>query len=163
MVDEPLIASRCRSPNKIYNPSKLEKHRELVRWAIDGEYRYFLNGDPLTRRLTDLQVTQRHKADNTAKRLVLNLAGPFLDKGRNIICDRFFTSCNLAEELLRRQTTYVGTTSKTKRDIPPTLYSNLPVSTSKFVFGGNNKKKYFAGVSSKTQPQGFPSFNNASC
>ena len=140
VVDEQLIASRCRSPNKIYNPSKPGKYGELVRWVVDGEYRYFLNGDPLTRRPTDPQAAQRHKTDNTAKMLVLNLARPFLDKGRNITGDRFFTSFDLAEELLRRQTTYVGTMSKTKREIPPTLHSNLPVSTSKFVFGGTNKK-----------------------
>lgn len=113
-----------------------------------------MNGDPLTRRPANPQAAQRHKADNTAKRLVLNLAGPFLGKGRNITGDRFFTSHDLAEELLRRQTTYVGTISKEKHDITPTFHSNLPLSTSKFIFGGNNYKITLQAYQAKSKHVG---------
>lgn len=139
-IDEQLISSRCRSPNKVYNPMKPGKFGELVRWCVDSDYRYFLNSDPLTKRPDNEHAAAEHKINNTAKQLVLNLAGPFLDKGRNITADRFFTSKAIAEELLQRRTTYVGTIARNKREIPPMLHSKMTPGESKFVFGGTDKK-----------------------
>ena len=72
----------------------------------------------------------------------MTLSEPFLDKGSNITADRFFTSKPLAEELLRRRTTYVGTIAKNKREIPPILHNKMVQGQTKlnFVFGGINNK-----------------------
>uniref|UniRef100_A0AAV2L2K5 PiggyBac transposable element-derived protein domain-containing protein n=1 Tax=Knipowitschia caucasica TaxID=637954 RepID=A0AAV2L2K5_KNICA len=44
---------------------------------------------------------------------------PFLDKGRNVTTDNFFTSLSLAKRLLERKTTILGTVNKIRREIPP--------------------------------------------
>ena len=139
-IDEQLVASRCRSPHRIYNPAKPGKYGELVRWCADASNRYFLNGSPLTKRPSDPEAAIQHRDSNKAKNLVLDLCAPFLDEGRNVTGDRFFTAVDTAEELLRRRTTYLGTMTKNKRDIPPTLHETRPKYDSTFVFGGERKQ-----------------------
>ena len=78
------------------------------------------------------------KEENKAKNLVLTLSEPYLDAERNITVDRFFGSQELAEELLRRRTTLVGTLATNKRHIPAGLIpSNLNATI--FCFGGPNQ------------------------
>ena len=139
-VDEQLVASRCRSPNRVYNPSKPGKYGELIRWCADADYRYFLNGLPVTKRPNDADAAHEHKIENQAKNIVMTLTNPFLDEGRNVTADRFFSSVPLAEALLQRKTTLVGTMMKNKREIPPILHEKMEKYESAFVFGGHGKK-----------------------
>ena len=138
-IDEQLIASRCRSPNRVYNPSKPGKYGELVRWCTDAKNRYFLNSSVLTKKPADGNAARIHQESNKAKNLVLNLARPFLNSGRNITADRFFSSVDVAISLYEKRTTYVGTLTKNKRDIPPALHVKQENFESKFVFGGPRK------------------------
>lgn len=64
----------------------------------------------------------------------MNLCEPFLDEGRNVTADRFFNAVDTAEELLRRRTTYLGTTTKI------VLYETRSKYHSNFVFGGERKQ-----------------------
>ncbi|XP_026993012.1 uncharacterized protein LOC113636841 isoform X2 [Tachysurus fulvidraco] len=48
----------------------------------------------------------------------MRLMEPFLDKGRNVTTDNFFTSLSLAHKLLSRKTTILGTVNKIRREIP---------------------------------------------
>lgn len=139
-VDEQLVASRCRSPHRIYNPSKPGKYGELIRWCCDSNVRYFLNGDPLTKRPTNIDSAAMHKEANKAKNLVLSLSEPFLDKGHNVTGDRFFSSLDIAETLLQRRTTYVGTVATNKRHLPPVLHETKERFQSTFVYGGSAGK-----------------------
>ena len=139
-IDEQLVASRCRSPHRIYNPSKPGKYGELVRWCTDAKNRYFLNGSPLTKRPEDSVAAEVHKESNRAKSLVMNLCGPFFNDGRNVTGDRFFTSMDVATELLNRNTTYLGTMQKNKRDIPAILHEPREQFDSIFAFGGDRKR-----------------------
>jgi len=50
--------------------------------------------------------------------IVMNLTGRWLQSGRNTVCDNFFTSVPLAEELLEEHTTIVGTLPKNKVELP---------------------------------------------
>lgn len=139
-VDEQLVASKNRSPHRIYCPQKPGKYGELIRWVCDSYYNYFLSGFPLTKRPQDEQAAADHKEKNKAHSIVMNLAEPFLDSGRNITADRFFGSQALAEDLLARRTTYVGTLASNKRFIPDELRTETQLYESKFVFGGQNKQ-----------------------
>ena len=53
--------------------------------------------------------------------VVLNLTAPFLGKGRNITCDNFFTSTNLAKLLSSKKTTIVGTVNRIGSEIPKVI------------------------------------------
>uniref|UniRef100_A0A3B5BKY0 PiggyBac transposable element-derived protein domain-containing protein n=1 Tax=Stegastes partitus TaxID=144197 RepID=A0A3B5BKY0_9TELE len=58
----------------------------------------------------------------TEKRLfdhvVMKLMEPFMDKGRTVTTDNFFTSLSLAQQLLSRKTTLLGTVNKSRRELP---------------------------------------------
>ena len=148
-VDEQLVASKCKSPHRVYCPKKPGKYGELIRWLCDSQYNYFLNGNPVTKKPADPEAAVNHQAANKTKALVLRLAEPFLDCGRNITGDRFFSSKELAEELLERRTTYVGTLMFNKRCIPEEIRSQTDRYESKFVFGGANKQVSLQGYQVK--------------
>lgn len=139
-IDEQLVASRCRSPHRIYNPSKPGKYGELVRWCTDATTRYFLNGSPLTKRPEDVVAAEAHKQSNRAKSLVIDLCGPFFNEGRNVTGDRFFSSMDVTTELLEKNTTYLGTLKKSTRDIPAVLHEPREQFESSFAFGGDRKR-----------------------
>ena len=79
----------------------------------DVDSKYFCNGFPYIGkddlRPDDVQVTEH---------VVLKLADPFLNEGRNITADNYFSSMKLAEKLRVAKTSYVGTVNKKRREIP---------------------------------------------
>ena len=139
-IDEQLIASRCRSPNRIFNPKKPGKFGELVRWMGDAEYRYFYRANPLTKRPDDHVASQEHKDANKVINVVDDLLKPFHRmRGINVTGDRFFSSFRITEKLLHDyKMTYIGTMQQNRREIPPILHKHRENFTSKFVFGGND-------------------------
>lgn len=139
-VDEQLVSSKCRSPHRVYCPNKPGKYGEMIRWVCDANFNYFLKGDPLTKRPQNAAAAAEHRANNKVETLVMNLAAPFLDQGRNVTGDRFFTSKKLAENLLQRRTTYVGTVMKNKRFLPYELHVEKEKYDSKFLYGGQNSQ-----------------------
>ena len=149
-VDEQLIASRCRSPNRVYCPLKPGKFGEMVRWSADANHRYFYKGSPSTRRPADPQSAVAHKEANRSQPLVEYLIAPFQRSGRNITGDRYFTSLSCALTLLQEyRLTYFGTIMPNKRDIPPIIHQRKPVLESQFVFGGSGKQVTMVGYQAK--------------
>ena len=69
---------------------------------------------------------------------MLERASFWLDSGRNVTCDNFFTDVQLCEQLLRRNTTLVGTIRKNKRDVPSEMQASKsrPPHSSIFAFNG---------------------------
>lgn len=63
------------------------------------------------------ETKRESKARNKPQELVLRLLGPYLNTGRNVTMDNWFTRLELTEDLLRRQTTVVGTLRKNKRKL----------------------------------------------
>lgn len=148
-VDEQLVSSRTRSPHRVYNPSKPGKYGELIRWSADSKHRYMFKGNPWTKRPEDPVAKDRHIQSNKATNLVLDLVLPFTDTGRNITSDRFFSSVPLAEELLTKRLTYVGTIKQNRRDIPPILHERQAVEQSEFAFSGRNNKVTLSAYQTK--------------
>ncbi|XP_065093400.1 piggyBac transposable element-derived protein 4-like [Ochlerotatus camptorhynchus] len=58
------------------------------------------------------------REENQGRRIVMDLVQPFLDQGREVVVDNFFSSVDLAEKLLERKTYLTGTLRKNKREIP---------------------------------------------
>ena len=50
--------------------------------------------------------------------VVMKVSCNFLDKGHNITMDNWFSSSNLAEKLLEKNTTLLGTVKHNRRDVP---------------------------------------------
>ena len=55
----------------------------------------------------------------SAQALSMKIMKPYLNTGRNFTTDNWFTSCHLADSLLQKGTTLVGTVRHNNRDIPP--------------------------------------------
>ena len=55
---------------------------------------------------------------NQGQRVVKDVTRKWLNKGRIITADNFFTSIPLVTELLAMETTYIGTLRKNKAKIP---------------------------------------------
>lgn len=54
----------------------------------------------------------RLSGERLSENVVFRLMEPFLDKGRNVTTDNFFTSLSLAQWLLSRKITFLGTVNK---------------------------------------------------
>ncbi|KAF2891488.1 hypothetical protein ILUMI_14685 [Ignelater luminosus] len=60
----------------------------------------------------------RLEGESLPENVVIRLMEPCLRTGRNVATDNFFTSLKLAERLKAKQTSIVGTTIRTRKEIP---------------------------------------------
>ena len=85
-------------------------------WLLaDAQTKYLCNGkpylgkDPTRSRCTDLPGD-----------VCLNRLQPYFGKGYKVTTDNYFTSLKLAEELMTKKTTILGTIRKQRREVPNT-------------------------------------------
>lgn len=133
-VDEQLVPFRGRCGFLQYMPSKPDKYGLKIFWICEASTSYPLKGIPYLGKGTTF--TREATNDSVGCDIVKNLTKDFVDSGRNITCDNFFTDLNLAEELLKRKLSVVGTIRRNKRFLPPKFQSkkDLDYMDSKFVF-----------------------------
>lgn len=115
-VDEQLFPSKCRCPFTQYMSSKPDKYGVKYWVATDSKERYILNAFPYLGK-----DEQRPAGCSLGHHVVMRLVEPYLNKGRNVTCDNFFTSVKLAEDLTKKHTTIVGTLNRAKREVPPSV------------------------------------------
>ena len=81
--------------------------------AVDVQSKYVINGFPY------LGKDETRTSTPLGEFVVLKLAEPYLHQGRNITTtDNFFTSIPLAEKLVAKRTSLVGTIRANKRELP---------------------------------------------
>jgi hypothetical protein len=133
-VDEQLIPTRGRCNFRQYIPSKPGKYGLKIFWCCDSETAYPLNGEVYLGRQPEAANATRNT--NRVCNLVKRLVNPWINTGRTITTDNYFTSAELAEYLLGVQTTLVGTIRRNKKEIPQELQSNphRPEQSSIFCF-----------------------------
>ena len=81
-------------------PSKPRKYGIKIFWICESESGFALNGIIYTGRQPNQPIHQ-----NLGKHIVEQLASPFYYTGRNIVCDNYFTSHELAVELITKNLT----------------------------------------------------------
>lgn len=144
-VDEQLLAFRGRCKFRMYMPSKPAKYGIKFWILADNKTGYVWKIQPYLGR-SDLNAAPEKQQ---GKRVVLDLVAGL--KGHNVTIDNFFTSYELAEELLRRKLTMVGTMRQNKACIPPEMKmcKNVPLYTSKFAFRKNATMVSYIGRKNK--------------
>lgn len=115
-IDEQLMPLKCRCPFIVFMPNKPDKFGVKF-WLItdnSSKYIYYF-----------LPYLGKHDADRNGKRLanhvVEKLSDTLLNKGYNISCDNFFTNISLAEYLISKKTSLVGTIRSNSAGIPKDL------------------------------------------
>ena len=114
-VDEMLVEYHGRVQFRQYMPAKPGKFGIKIYWCVDAETTMPLKCLVYIGKGT----LSENEARPFAHAIVIELVRDYLDRGRNITGDNFFTSGGLICELLQRNTTYVGTVRQNNRDLPP--------------------------------------------
>ena len=133
-VDEQLVPTRGRCNFRQYIPSKLGKYGLKIFWCCGSDTAYPLHGNVYLGRQPGAASEAKDK--NRICNLVKGLVHSWINTGRTITTDNYFTSAELAEDLLGVQTTLVGTIRRNKKEIPRELQpdAHCPELSSIFCF-----------------------------
>ena len=112
-VDEQLFPSKVRCGFTQFMASKPDKYGQKYWMAVDENSKFVVNVFPYLGK-----DEERSSKDRLGDYVVKKLVGPYLNKGRNVTCDNFFTSLTLAKSLKSQKTSLVGTVNKARREIP---------------------------------------------
>lgn len=162
-VDEQLVTFRGRCNFKVYMPSKPGKYG-IKLWAVcDAKNGFVCNAQIYTGKVG-------HSPErNQGQRVVLDICNPYLNRGRTITCDNFFTSYDLALKLLKKKTCIVGTVRKSRVFLPVSFqHKKIPLGNMEYIFNdlvtilnyGDKKDKSVVLLSTlhngKSQSEGKP-------
>ena len=120
-IDEMLVEFHGRVTFRQYIPTKPGKFGVKLYWITEATA-ILLQVLVYTGQST-LTDEEKREHGGHVPAIVMKLTAPYLDKGRNLTGDNFFSDLSTAEKLLERNTTYVGTLRANKRCIPPVAKS----------------------------------------
>ncbi|XP_057705991.1 piggyBac transposable element-derived protein 4-like [Corythoichthys intestinalis] len=113
-IDEQLFPSKTQCGFLQYIATKPDKFGIKFWVACDLKSKYICNAIPYLGK-----DPNRPSGERLSESVVMKLMEPFLDKGRTVTTDNFFTSLSLAQRLRSRRTSLLGTVNKIRREIPP--------------------------------------------
>lgn len=109
-VDESMIPFRGRLKFRQYIPSKRHKYGVKLFKICD------VNG--FTYKIIIYEGKQSISGQSLGETILLSLCEKYLEKGRTVVTDNFYTSVPLAKQLLKKKTHLVGTLRKNRRYLP---------------------------------------------
>ncbi|KAL7841086.1 hypothetical protein SRHO_G00247770 [Serrasalmus rhombeus] len=112
-IDEQLFPSKTRCCFLQYIATKPDKFGIKFWVACDLKSKYICNVLPYLGK-----DPSRPNGERLSETVVMRLKEPFMDKGRTVTTDNFFTSLSLAQRLLSRKTTILSTVNKSRQEIP---------------------------------------------
>lgn len=116
-VDEQLFAFRGRCGFIVYIPSKPAKYGIKMWWVNDSQSSYPYEGQLYTG-----LAPSGERDVGQGQRIIRELCiDNFKGSGRNVTCDNFFTTYDLAEELKSNNLSLLGTVNQRRRLIPKEL------------------------------------------
>ncbi|XP_041653753.1 piggyBac transposable element-derived protein 4-like [Cheilinus undulatus] len=125
-VDEQLVPFKGRCKFRQYMPKKPAKYGLKIWVTADVTTSYAWKCDIYLGKMGDAAEVGQ------GKRVVLEMTEGL--QGVTVTCDNFFTSYTLAQELLQRKVTLVGTIRKNKPELPPNLVQTKGRATLSSVF-----------------------------
>lgn len=147
-IDEQLLGFRGRCGFRMYIPNKPSKYGIKIVMTCDSSTKFMINAEPYLGKKTDAGGLPL--ANYYVKKMTETVHG----SNRNITMDNWFTSVELAEELINHpyNLTIVGTIRKNKRHIPPEMLEvrNRRPGTSMFCFDKEKTLLSFMPKKNKT-------------
>ncbi len=113
-IDEQLFPTKARCPFTQFMPQKPDKYGIKFFLMIEVLSKYVCNGFPYLGK-----DECRPPNQPLGEFVVLRLLEPYFNKGYNITCDNYFTSLPLAQQLVEKKTTLVGTMRLNRKELPP--------------------------------------------
>ena len=92
--------------------SKPDKYGQKYWLAVGKDSMYVVNGFPYVGR-----DDNRSKDDRVSDQVVMRLLKPYLNKGRNVTTDNYFTSIKLATELQKYKTSLLKTVNRIRKEV----------------------------------------------
>ena len=93
--------------------SKPDKYEQKYWLAVDKECKYVVNGFPYVGR-----DEIRSRDERVFDQVVMRLLKPYLNKGRNVTTDNYFTSMKLVTELQKYKTSMLRSVDRIRREVP---------------------------------------------
>ncbi|KAK0136475.1 PiggyBac transposable element-derived protein 4 [Merluccius polli] len=118
-VGEQLFLTKSRCP--FTTASKPDKFGIKFWIAADVDTKYMLNALPYLGK-----DPTRPAGERASETVVMRLIEPFTGKGRNVTMDNFFTSLSLADKLIAKNTSILGTMNKIRQELPPSVKVDTP-------------------------------------
>lgn len=134
-IDEQLVPFRGKCPFRQYMPSKPAKYGLKIQTLCDARTWYVVAMEVYVGKQPD----GPYELSNSPKDVVHRLIEPIINTGRNITADNWFTSIPLAEELLQKKLTLVGTLRKNKPQLPHELTDVKNRIVKSTIFAYNNQ------------------------
>ncbi|XP_022204262.2 piggyBac transposable element-derived protein 4-like [Nilaparvata lugens] len=135
-VDEMLIAFRGRCRFRMYMPNKPAKYGIKIMAMTDARTQFLYNAYIYSGKDcygNGLSASEKKLSKPTQS--VLRLVKPIEGSRRNVTGDNWFSSIELANELKKRDLTYVGTMKKNKIEIPEEFKPNTDRVVSSSIYG----------------------------
>ncbi|XP_071746952.1 piggyBac transposable element-derived protein 4-like [Lepeophtheirus salmonis] len=136
--DEQLFPTKARYPFTQYMAKKPDKFDIKFWLAVDASSKYLVNGFSYLGK-----DSQRPANKFLSEYIVMKLMEPYLDKGRNVTTNNFFTSLSLANELQKNRTTILGTMNRARKEIPSELKATKQALFSSLIFVNSGKTLTF--------------------
>lgn len=112
-VDEQLFTTKASCSFSQFMAKKPGNFGIKFWLAVDVDTKYMLNGAPYLGK-----DETRWPGQRLGDSVVLKMVKPYLGKGRNVTTDSFFISLELVKALQAKETSFVGSVNKSRRDPP---------------------------------------------
>ncbi|XP_015124550.1 piggyBac transposable element-derived protein 4-like [Diachasma alloeum] len=147
-LDEMMFGFKGRCSFKQYLPLKPNSYGLKVFAVVDATAHYTCNAEIYLGK----QTPGRHAVDNRPSAVVPRLTRPYLNGGRNITTENWFSSVPTVDDLKDNfDTTCVATLKKHKREIPPEFVTHKGRSVHSTLAGYNKGKVLISYVPKKSK------------
>lgn len=149
-IDEMLVGFRGRCKFRMFMPKKPCKYGIKIQALVDSQTHYFSNGYIYVGKDSDgntLDDAERQYSKPTQS--VIRLTKEILYSNRNITTDNWYSSIEIADLLLQRGLTFVGTMRHNKQEIPPEFKPQRRRAVGSSVYGFTAKKTIVSHVPKK--------------